>query len=84
MLKATTPIVRLERLNKSYPMGKSALHVLKDVDLSIERGEFVTIRGSSGSGKSTLLNVIGLLDNPSDGKYHFLDHEVSRYSERPG
>ena len=51
-------------------------------DLTIDAGEFVAIMGPSGCGKSTLLNILGLLDNPSGGEYHFVGHEVSNYSER--
>jgi putative ABC transport system ATP-binding protein len=61
--------IRLSRLNKSYGSGARALHVLKDVELTIEPGELVAIMGSSGSGKSTLLNVLGLLDDYDSGEY---------------
>ncbi|MBP7174410.1 MAG: ABC transporter ATP-binding protein [Cloacibacterium sp.] len=59
----------IEDLHKSYDTGKSKLHVLKGIDLSIQEGEFVSIMGSSGSGKSTLLNIIGILDEADSGKY---------------
>ena len=52
-------IIKLERINKSYQKGKTALHILKDIDLQVEQGEFVAILGPSGSGKSTLMNIIG-------------------------
>lgn len=55
---------------------------LNKVDLEIKEGEFVSIMGPSGCGKSTLLNILGLLDNPTDGEFHFLGHEVSGYNER--
>jgi putative ABC transport system ATP-binding protein len=55
---------------------------LNKVNLSIEKGEFVAIMGPSGCGKSTLLNIIGLLDNPTDGKYFFNGEEVSKFRER--
>ena len=62
-------IIRLRNINKSYGMGKTALHVLKGIDLNIRKGELVSIMGASGSGKSTLLNVIGMLDNHDQGEY---------------
>jgi len=65
-------MIRIEQLNKSYRTGKSALHVLKDISLNIEQGEFVSIMGPSGSGKSTLLNILGILDTYDSGRY-FLD-----------
>ena len=62
-------MIRLSRLNKSYPMGASKLHVIKGIDLVIAPGELVAIMGASGSGKSTLLNVLGLLDGYDSGEY---------------
>jgi putative ABC transport system ATP-binding protein len=73
-------LIRLEKIVKSYPMGKRNLVVLQDVDLTINRGEMVAIMGPSGSGKSTLLNLIGLLDRPTSGKYILEGQEVSRLS----
>lgn len=55
---------------------------LNKINLEIKEGEFVSIMGPSGCGKSTLLNILGLLDNPTDGEFHFLGHEVSGYNER--
>ena len=63
-------MIRLAAVNKSYVMGKNALHVLKNLILNIEDGEFVSIMGSSGSGKSTLLNILGILDGYDSGAYH--------------
>jgi putative ABC transport system ATP-binding protein len=75
-------MIRLERLNKSYRGGDAALHVLRDVDLRVERGELVSIMGSSGSGKSTLLNVLGILDDYDSGAYFLGDRLVRALSER--
>jgi len=68
-------MIKIEKLHKSYPIGKDSLHVLKGLDLHIKEGEFVSIMGSSGSGKSTLLNIVGLLDNHDEGNY-FLNGEL--------
>lgn len=65
-------IVQLEHIHKEFSMGKNTVQILKDVNTSIRRGEFVAIMGASGSGKSTLLNIIGCLDKPTEGTY-FLD-----------
>ena len=63
-------MIRLQNINKSYQIGARSLHVLKDLNLTIEDGEFVAIMGSSGSGKSTLLNILGILDTYDGGEYH--------------
>jgi len=75
-------IIRLKNIHKSYGNGKNPLHVLKGIDLDIERGELVSIMGSSGSGKSTLLNVIGILDNHDDGKYILDNLEIRDLTEK--
>lgn len=61
-------LIELKDVNKTY-FGAQPLHVLKGINLSIERGEFVSIMGASGSGKSTLLNILGILDNYDSGEY---------------
>ena len=58
------------------------VRALDGVDLTINQNEYISIMGPSGCGKSTLLNIMGLLDNPSDGEYHFLGHDVSNRTER--
>ena len=62
-------MICLKKVNKSYHIGKNSLHVLKDVSLQVERGEFVSILGASGSGKSTLMNIIGCMDTLDTGRY---------------
>lgn len=62
-------MIKLRDLNKTYP-GAVPLHVLKDINLDIARGELVSIMGASGSGKSTLLNILGILDNYDSGEYY--------------
>jgi putative ABC transport system ATP-binding protein len=74
-------MIRLERLSKSYRAGETPLHVLRDVDLHVRRGELVSIMGSSGSGKSTLLNILGILDDYDSGAYFLGDRLVRSLSE---
>jgi putative ABC transport system ATP-binding protein len=75
-------MIKTENLKKIYTTEEVETTALNNVNFQVKEGEFVSIMGPSGCGKSTLLNLIGLLDNPSDGKYFFIDHEVSKYSER--
>ncbi len=75
-------MIKTNALTKIFTTEEVETTALDQIDLEIKTGEFVSIMGPSGCGKSTLLNILGLLDNPSDGKYHFLDYEVSGYSER--
>ena len=62
-------IITMKNVNKSYKMGSGSLHVLKDISLTVEQGEYLAILGPSGSGKSTLMNIIGVLDKPTSGEY---------------
>lgn len=71
----------LENVNKYYKVGKEKLHVLKDLNLEIESGEFIMIMGKSGSGKTTMLNILGFLDKLDEGKYYFDGTDVSNLSE---
>jgi putative ABC transport system ATP-binding protein len=73
-------MIQLEKIVKSYPMGKRELKVLQGIDLKVDKGEMVAIMGPSGSGKSTLLNMIGLLDRPTSGSYLMDGKEVSKLS----
>jgi putative ABC transport system ATP-binding protein len=75
-------MIKTENLKKVYLTEEVETTALNNINFEIKQGEFVSIMGPSGCGKSTLLNLIGLLDNPSDGAYYFLEHEVSKYSER--
>ncbi|MDR1380488.1 MAG: ABC transporter ATP-binding protein [Tannerella sp.] len=69
-------MIKLRNINKTYNNG-APLHVLKGIDLDIERGEMVSIMGASGSGKSTLLNILGILDTYDEGDY-YLDNQLIR------
>ena len=73
-------MIHLKDINKTYNNG-APLHVLKGINLDIERGEFVSIMGASGSGKSTLLNILGILDNYDDGEYYLNNVLIKDLSE---
>ncbi len=73
-------LIELKDVNKTY-QGAQPLHVLKGIDLGIEKGEFVSIMGASGSGKSTLLNILGILDNYDSGEYRIDGNLIRDLSE---
>ncbi|MCX2742621.1 ABC transporter ATP-binding protein [Mangrovivirga sp. M17] len=75
-------ILKTVDLQKLYRTEEVETTALNGINIEIKKGEFVAIMGPSGCGKSTLLNILGLLDNPSSGEYHFIDTEVSNHSER--
>jgi len=75
-------MIRSVNLKKVFTTDEVETTALNNITMEIKEGEFVAIMGPSGCGKSTLLNILGLLDNPSDGEYNFGDNEVSKYSER--
>jgi len=75
-------IIQAQELTKIYQEGGKKLFVLKGINLSVKKGEFLSIMGPSGSGKSTLLNILGCLDRPTSGSYRLLGEEVSQKSEK--
>ncbi|MFY0625127.1 MAG: ABC transporter ATP-binding protein [Reichenbachiella sp.] len=75
-------LIQTDGLKKFYYTDEIETTALAGVNLDVKEGEFVAIMGPSGCGKSTLLNIIGLLDNPSEGTFNFRDEEISSYSER--
>ena len=74
-------MIQIQKLKKSFRTEEVETLALNNVDLNVEEGEFVGIMGPSGCGKSTLLNIIGMLDNPTEGNYQFAGHEVSGLKE---
>lgn len=75
-------MIKLNNIFKWYSSGFVKTFVLRDVSLEIGQGEFVSIMGPSGSGKSSMLNIIGMLDEPSEGEYYFLDQPVHKLREK--
>src|SRR5690625_3166565 len=75
-------MIQLQDIVKSYPVAGADLTVLKNINVTINNGEFVAIMGPSGSGKSTLMNMIGCLDKPTSGKYYLNKKLVSDYDEK--
>jgi putative ABC transport system ATP-binding protein len=75
-------LLRLNNIFKWVNSGGNRVFLLKDLDLTVEEGEFISIMGPSGSGKTTLLNVIGMLDNFNEGEYDFLDESVHSLKEK--
>src|SRR6187200_2469910 len=71
-------VIHLNKIRKSYFMGKMELEVLKGIALDINRNEYVALMGPSGSGKSTLMNIIGCLDTPTSGTYILSGHDISK------
>ncbi|SDJ18997.1 putative ABC transport system ATP-binding protein [Frankineae bacterium MT45] len=67
--RTNRPVIQLDRVGKTYGSGDTAVHAVRSVSLSVERGDYVAIMGASGSGKSTLMNIIGCLDDTSRGRY---------------
>ena len=74
-------IIKTENLTKDYETGTQVVSALKGIDLSVEKGEFLSIMGPSGSGKTTLMNIIGCLDSPTNGSYYLNDKSVSKLDD---
>lgn len=74
-------MIQLSNIHRYFQVGEQTVHALNGVDLSVERGEYVSVMGPSGSGKSTLLNIIALLDQPSSGGYILNGHDVTRQTD---
>jgi putative ABC transport system ATP-binding protein len=75
-------MLSLQHISKYYQVGGLKNYVLNDINIEIDKGEFISIMGPSGSGKSTLLNVIGMLDEPSEGYHYFVDQSVHQLKEK--
>ena len=78
----SAPLIRLQGITREFTVGTEAIRALRDVNLEIARGEYISIMGSSGSGKSTLLNLIGLLDSPTSGQFWFNGADISAVDEQ--
>jgi putative ABC transport system ATP-binding protein len=74
-------VIAIEGVTRLYPMGDEMIHALRGVALKIHRNEFLAVMGPSGSGKSTLMNMLGCLDTPTDGHYHFQGRDVAAMSD---
>jgi putative ABC transport system ATP-binding protein len=78
---SSAPIIRLDRVSRTYSTGRLQVHALQDADLTVEAGEFVAIVGPSGSGKSTMMNILGCLDRPTAGTYALAGTDVEELSD---
>ncbi len=74
-------VIEIRNIIRNFQLGQEIVHVLKGIDLDIEKGEYVAIMGPSGSGKSTLMNLLGCLDTPTSGKYILNGKDVSQMSD---
>ena len=74
-------MIELASINRNFEVGEETVHALRDINLNIEAGEYISIMGPSGSGKSTLLNILGLLDQSNSGSYRFNDQAVNQLAD---
>lgn len=75
------PIIEIKNITRDFPLGNEIVHVLKGIDLTINKGEYVALMGPSGSGKSTLMNLLGCLDTPTGGTYVLNGKRVSEMQD---
>lgn len=75
-------MITLKNINKIYDLGEVKVEALKGIDITINRGEYVSIMGPSGSGKSTLMHILGILDSPSSGQYLLEDYDITQLPDR--
>jgi putative ABC transport system ATP-binding protein len=80
MAEAQT-VIDIRKLVRNFKLGSETIQVLKSIDLTVQRGEYVALMGPSGSGKSTLMNILGCLDTPTSGEYYLNNLEVARLSD---
>ncbi len=78
---AGIPLIEMDGISRVYEVGHERVHALREVDLSVHRGEYMAIMGPSGSGKSTLMNLVGCLDTPDAGRYRLAGRAVDSLSE---
>ena len=74
-------MIRLNNVSKIFDTGFNQVKALSKIDLSIDQGEFIAIKGPSGSGKSTMMNIVGLLDRPTNGEYILANNDVSKLND---
>src|SRR4051794_38216886 len=75
-------MIELQHISKWHVQGGKPVFILKDINLTVDEGEFISVMGPSGSGKSTLLNVIGMLDDSNEGEYYFMGEPVHNLKEK--